>query len=57
MGEIINWDKDRWYRGQLIFPKNVYSMYSCNCNGVPLAADTLAGIKQLIKKELGNGPS
>jgi hypothetical protein len=47
--------KIHWYRGVPIFPKNVHGMYSARVNvpggGRGLAADTLAGIKSLIKQE------
>lgn len=47
---------DRWYRGELISPKNYCGMYSAIVQvpggGQKLAADTLAGIKELIREEL-----
>ena len=46
----------REYRGVPIFPKNYAGMYSARVDvpggGMPLAADTLAGIKQLIREAL-----
>lgn len=46
----------RWYRGVLIFPKNVFGMYSARVDvpggGQSLAADTLAGMKELIRETL-----
>ena len=46
----------REYRGVLIFPKNVHGMYSARVDvpggGQRLAADTLAGIKELIRETL-----
>lgn len=45
------------YRGVLILPKNVHGMYSARVDvpggGVRVAADTLDGIKALIREELG----
>ena len=46
----------REYRGVLIFPKNYAGMYSARVDvpggGMPLAADTLAGMRQLIREVL-----
>lgn len=46
----------REYMGVPIFPKNVYGMYSARVDvpggGKSLAADTLAGMKELIREEL-----
>lgn len=46
--------RDYWeYRGVIIFPKNVHGMYSARVDvpggGQSLSADTLAGIKTLIR--------
>jgi hypothetical protein len=45
---------DRWYRGVLIHPKNYCGMYSARIDvpggGEQVAADTLAGIKELIRE-------
>lgn len=53
--------KVREYRGVLIFPRNDYGMYSARVNvpggGKRLAADTLAGMRELIRYELQNGAS
>lgn len=38
----------RWYRGEIIWPKNVHGMYSAIVDCRSLAADTLAGMKDLI---------
>lgn len=40
----------RVYFGCVIFPKNFAGMYSARADGQPLAADTLAGIKKLIRR-------
>lgn len=46
----------RFYRGVVIFPKNVHGMYSARVDvpggGTRLAADTLKGMKQLIRETL-----
>jgi hypothetical protein len=48
--------KIRTYRGVVIFPKNVHGMYSARVDvvggGIPLAADTLAGMRQAIRETL-----
>ena len=44
----------RFYRGVIIWPKNVYGMYSAIVRGENIAADTLAGIKSLIRERLNN---
>jgi hypothetical protein len=47
----------REYRGVVIWPKNVYGMYSARVDvpdgGQSVAADTLAGIKSLIREAVG----
>lgn len=43
----------RWYCGEIIWPRNVYGMYSALVNQTRLAADTLAGIKSLIRETKG----
>lgn len=45
----------RLYRGQYIWPKNVFGMYSAVVNCQPLAADTFEGMKALIRHTLGKG--
>jgi hypothetical protein len=44
----------REYRGTFIFPRNAYGMYSARVDvpggGMSLAADTLAGIRALIRE-------
>jgi hypothetical protein len=44
----------REYRGVLIFPKNYQGMYSARVDvpggGMRVAADTLAGIKEVIRQ-------
>jgi hypothetical protein len=49
-------DEIREYRGVPIFPKNIHGMYSARVDvpggGVRVAADTLDGIKELIREEL-----
>jgi hypothetical protein len=48
-------DKIREYRGVIIFPRNVHGMYSARTSdGQPLAADTLAGMKDLIRHYRGS---
>lgn len=51
---MVNADGTRWFRGELIFPKNRYGMYSARVDvpggGVSLAADTLIGMKDLIRE-------
>ncbi len=46
----------RWYRGVLIDEKNVYGMYSARVDvrggGVRVAADTLAGMRRLIRETI-----
>lgn len=42
----------RWYRGVIIHPKNVYGMHSAFVGGGQVAADTLAGMKELIRDNL-----
>ena len=48
--------KARWYRGVIIEDRNYCGMWSARVDvpggGKQLAADTLAGIKQLITDEL-----
>ncbi len=46
----------RWYYGEIIWPKNVYGMFSAMVNQTPLAADTLDGIKSLIRETKGIKP-
>lgn len=45
-----------WYRGVPIFPKNYAGMYSARVDvpggGKALAADTLQGMREFIRKEL-----
>lgn len=47
----------RMYRGVVIHEKNVYGMYSARVDvpggGARVAADTLAGIRELIRERLG----
>lgn len=47
----------RTYYGVIIWPKNVHGMYTARCDvpggGQRLAADTLDGIKELIRNTLG----
>jgi hypothetical protein len=47
----------REYQGVLIFPKNVHGMYSARVDvpggGQSLAADTLAGMRELIREWKG----
>lgn len=45
----------RTYRGVTIFPKNVYGMYSAVVRCTPLAADTLKGMRRLIRETLKEG--
>lgn len=46
----------RWHRGVPIWPRNYCGMYSARVDvpngGVPLAADTLAGMRELITHTL-----
>jgi hypothetical protein len=42
----------RHYKGVVIWPRNIYGMYSANCCETPLAADTLFGMKTLISETL-----
>lgn len=46
----------RFYRGVVIHERNVHGMYSARIDtadgGVRVAADTLAGIRELIRMEL-----
>lgn len=44
--------KPREYRGCVIWPKNVYGMYSANTGQGQVSADTLRGIKQAIREAL-----
>jgi hypothetical protein len=46
--------KTYWYFGELISRNaNPYGlMWQCHCNGSFIYADTLAGIKQLIRETL-----
>jgi hypothetical protein len=43
----------RWYYGEIIYPRNVWGMYRAMVNQTDLAADTLAGIKSLIREAKG----
>ena len=43
----------RWYYGEIIYPRNVWGMYRAMVNQTNLAADTLAGIKRLIREAKG----
>lgn len=43
----------RWYYGEIIWPRNVFGMWSAMVNQTNLAADTLAGIKSLIREAKG----
>ena len=49
----------RTYMSVLIFPKNVHGMYTARVDvpggGMPLAADTLAGMRELIREAKGKG--
>lgn len=46
----------REYRGVIIWPRNYAGMYSARVDvpggGLQLAADTLAGMRELIRKKL-----
>jgi hypothetical protein len=44
--------KIRTYRGVNIHPKNVHGMYWALVNGGQVAADTVDGMKQLIRDAL-----
>lgn len=46
--------KTYWYRGELISRNSNPAglMWQCHCNGSFLYADTLQGIKQLVKGAL-----
>ncbi|MCV7174851.1 hypothetical protein [Mycolicibacterium sphagni] len=50
-------DDVRVYRGVLIWPRNVHGMYSARVDvpggGVSVAADTLAGMREVIRETLG----
>lgn len=39
-----------WYKDIPIFGRNVYGMYSARVNGRSVSADTLSGIKRLIRQ-------
>ena len=53
VGYVTRNNEPRHYRGCIIWPKNVYGMYSAFVDGHgQVAADTLAGIKQLIRERL-----
>lgn len=43
----------RWYYGVIIFPKNVWGMYMAFVDERQYAADTLAGMKRLIRDAKG----
>lgn len=43
----------RWYYGEIIYPRNVWGMYRAMVNQTNLAADTLTGIKRLIREAKG----
>ncbi len=55
-GHRVRRGGDRWYRGVLIFAPNVHGMWSarvdCPGGGKRVAADTLAGIKSLVRDAL-----
>jgi len=42
--------KVRVYMGEVIFPKNVHGFYSSRVECQPLAADTLEGMRSLIRQ-------
>jgi hypothetical protein len=44
----------RWYRGELISRNSNPAglKWQCHCDGTFIYADTLAGIKQLVKETL-----
>lgn len=39
-----------WYKGIPIFGKNVYGMYSARVNEHYVSADTLSGIKRMVRQ-------
>ena len=56
VGYVTRNNEPRHYRGCIIWPKNVYGMYSALCFGEQVAADTLAGIKELIRERTTHRP-